>query len=104
MVTDKKTAAIEAVETLIQYKFKETELLWEALNTGPVASLGQLARPDGDGNKRLAVIGDSVLQLALAEDWYKGGTSRGMFCPFEAMLSSNSHHFQDTGLRRSSPR
>lgn len=101
MITDKKTAAIEAVETLIQYKFKETELLWEALNTGPVASPGQLARPNGDGNKRLAVIGDSVLQLALAEDWYKGGTSRGMFVPLKPCLFPTHIIFQDTGLRKS---
>ena len=30
-----------------------------------------------NGNKRLAVIGATVLQLLLAEKWYSGGTARG---------------------------
>jgi len=75
MMSHEKTATIEAVESLIQYKFKDSALLWEALNTKPVVTPGLPVPPEG--NKRLAVIGDSVLQLALAEGWYKGNTSRG---------------------------
>ncbi len=75
MQSSQEAATIEAVESLIQYKFKDSALLWEALNTRPVITLG-LPVPL-EGSKRLAVIGDSVLQLALAEDWYKGNTSRG---------------------------
>lgn len=70
MISHQKEATIEAVESLIQYKFKDSELVWEALHTFTSSS---------DANKRLAVIGDSVLQLALAEEWYKGGTSRGEY-------------------------
>ena len=58
-------ATIEAVESIIQYNFKTSTLLWEALQT-------ELSR-----NKRLAIIGDAVLALALAEDWYHGVASRG---------------------------
>lgn len=75
MLSHQKAATIEAAESLIQYKFKDSALLWEALNTGPVLTPGLPVPPEG--NKRLAVIGDTVLQLALAEDWYRGGTSRG---------------------------
>lgn len=51
-----KIAAIEAVETLIQYKFNHSALLWEALQCP--------SSPDSthpNGNKRLAIIGDTVL-------------------------------------------
>lgn len=75
MLSPQKAATIEAVESLIQYKFKDSALLWEALNIKPVITPGLPVPPEG--NKRLAVIGDSVLQLALAEEWYKGDTSRG---------------------------
>ena len=71
MIQGQNHARIEAVESLIQYKFKNTALLLEALYVnGP-------GNAKHDGNKRLAVIGDSVLSLSLAEDWYKGNTSRG---------------------------
>ena len=60
-----EATTIEAVESIIQYKFKTATLLWEALQT-------ELSR-----NRRLAIIGDAVLALALAEDWYRGITSRG---------------------------
>ena len=59
---------IEAVETLVQYKFHDSALLWEALHT---------QGPTPDGNKRLAIVDDSVLALALSEDWYRGKTTRG---------------------------
>ena len=65
MTLSEDEVRIEAVESLIQYKFQETALLQEALHT------------DADRNKRLAIVGDSVLSLALAEDWYKGNTARG---------------------------
>lgn len=70
MLSGQAHAAIEAVESLIQYKFSNPDLLWEALNTTP-------------DRKRLAIIGDLVLSLALAEDWYKSGTNRGEFPCFE---------------------
>lgn len=60
-----KLTTIEAVETLIQYKFNHTALLWEALQcpSSPYAK-------HPNGNKRLAIIGNTVLQLSLAEDWF----------------------------------
>ena len=67
-----------AVQDIIGYQFTERLILWEAMQAA-----GSMVRSAGgrefvDGNKRLAVIGDTVLQLVLAERWYGDGTSRGI--------------------------
>lgn len=69
---------LEAVQDIIGYQFNERLILWEAMQAA-----GSMVRSAGDrefvdGNKRLAVIGDTVLQLVLAESWYGSGTSRGI--------------------------
>ncbi|CAD6592085.1 MAG: hypothetical protein ASARMPRED_005972 [Alectoria sarmentosa] len=66
-----KLDTIDAVESLIQYRFNHTALLWEALQCSGIIfdSEGQAVLPDG--NKRLAIIGETVLRLALADEWYK---------------------------------
>lgn len=68
-----KEAIIEAVETIIQYRFNHTALLWDALQC---PGSPNAAHPNG--NKRLAIIGDAVLLLGLAEDWFKGDETVGM--------------------------
>lgn len=72
-----KHPTIEAVETIIQYRFNHTALLWEALQCTGIAldSEGQAVPPGG--NKRLAIVGDAVLRLVLAEEWYKGSGTTG---------------------------
>lgn len=67
-----KITTIEAVESLIQYRFNHSALLWEALQC---PSSPHAKHPNG--NKRLAIIGDSVLQLSLAEDWFLGDDTIG---------------------------
>ncbi|KAI4215355.1 MAG: hypothetical protein LQ351_002255 [Letrouitia transgressa] len=69
-------------ESIIGYHFSDTFLLCEAfqaagsLMTLDFRFLGQRWFPEG--NKRLAIIGDTVLQLALAEAWYEGSETRGI--------------------------
>ncbi|RDW76038.1 hypothetical protein BP5796_06859 [Coleophoma crateriformis] len=58
-----KQSAITEVQTLLGYKFKRPELLWEAL----------VVRK----NLRLALVGDSVLKTELRTNWYfTGNTDR----------------------------
>lgn len=69
---------LDAVQDIIRYQFTERLILWEAMQAA-----GSMVRSAGgrefvDGNKRLAVIGDTVLQLVLAETWYGGSASRGI--------------------------
>lgn len=76
MATNKTKTTLQAVQGIIGYRFKERLLLWEAMQGvgSNVNSAGK--RAFVDSNKRLAVIGDTVLQLVIAEKWYGGGTTR----------------------------
>lgn len=70
-------AYVAGVEAIIGYHFTSPNQLWEALQAAgsPVRSIG--ARQIPDGNKRQAIIGDSVLKLALISRWYNGTDPRG---------------------------
>lgn len=84
-----KEATIEAVETIIQYKFNHSALLWEALQCP-----GSPDAKHPNGNKRLAIIGDTVLLLGLAEDWFKGdetiGMNDGISRPLDRVTTNNT--------------
>ncbi|KAL8941878.1 MAG: hypothetical protein Q9216_001988 [Gyalolechia sp. 2 TL-2023] len=68
--------AVPGVGAIIRYTFDDPYLVWEALSAaGSIISGGNRRFPDG--NKRLALLGDKVIQLALAEDWYNGEGTRG---------------------------
>ena len=84
-------STVRMAQIKIGYDFKNAPYLWEALQApGSIVRSGEI---DGagterhsvgfqrfpDGNRRLAVLGDAVLRLALVEDWYKGDTVRGVW-------------------------
>lgn len=75
MAANNMDTILQAVQNIIEYRFKEQLILWEAMQAAGsnVRSAGD--RKFLDGNKRLAVIGDTVLQLVLAEKWYSVGLS-----------------------------
>lgn len=80
---------VRQLQTRLDYKFRDVGLLWMAvqapgavLRSGEAVgdaterhSVGFVRIPDG--NRRLAILGDTVLKLALVEDWYEGSESRG---------------------------
>ncbi len=68
---------IREVENTIGYNFTDHLIVWEAMQAAGsgVFLVGNRRIPDG--NKRLAVLGDTILQLALLEEWYSGGEARG---------------------------
>lgn len=67
---------VNGVQGIIGYVFNDPYLVVEAVTAaGSRTSSGN--RQFADGNKRLAVLGDTVLQLALAQDWYDGNEPRG---------------------------
>lgn len=80
---------IAKLQKTIGYKFNDTRYLWEAvqapgaiLRSGEISGAGTVRHSTGfvrfpDGNRRLAIVGDTVLKLALVEDWYKGDEVRG---------------------------
>ena len=69
--------SVHGVEHIIGYQFNDPSMIWEALQAAgsPVLRIGN--RRLVEGNKRLAVLGDKVLDLALAEAWHEGNTARG---------------------------
>ncbi|KAL9018230.1 MAG: hypothetical protein Q9185_004444 [Variospora sp. 1 TL-2023] len=70
-LTAKMERAVTGIQEIIGYTFNDPGLVWEAVSAaGSFTSGGN--RHFADGNKRLAVLGDTVLQLALAEHWYEG--------------------------------
>jgi ribonuclease-3 len=63
--------SIPAMETIIGYTFNDKELLWRALHAAG-SLLGGF-----DGNKTMAMLGDSVLKLVLLDELITTGASRG---------------------------
>jgi dsRNA-specific ribonuclease len=59
----------ERVETIIDYRFTDRALLLDAM------TLPGLGWHD---NRRLAIVGDAVMDAAMAERWYLQGQGRGM--------------------------
>ena len=72
MAKEVAAAKEQACEAIIGYVFQDKKKLWEALQ---LTDAGQ--QPKTDGHKRIAVIGDRVLDLILAEEWYARGEPRG---------------------------
>ncbi|KAI4279892.1 MAG: hypothetical protein L6R35_006007 [Caloplaca aegaea] len=92
-LTAKKERAVTGIQEIIGYTFNDPALVWEAVSAaGSFTSGGN--RHFADGNKRLAVLGDTVLQLALAEHWYDGTGARakkasGVFDDIRQQVGSN---------------
>lgn len=84
-----KMSRIHGVEAIIGYQFTEYSRIWEALQAAgsPVQVIGN--RRIDVGNKRLAVLGDCVLDLALAEAWLQGTGPRGGFDIIRQSVANN---------------
>ncbi|KAL8742475.1 MAG: hypothetical protein Q9184_008251 [Pyrenodesmia sp. 2 TL-2023] len=79
-----------ACELLIGYQFKEPLLLWEALQAmGSAYDMPQMPRYD-DGNMRLAIVGDRVLDLLLALKWYPSWQPRVDYGKMRLKITSNN--------------
>lgn len=65
---------ITELEKIIEYTFKDKVKAWEAIQ---LPGNGFATRFIHNGNKRLAVVGDLVLDLIMSEEWYRSGLSEG---------------------------
>src|SRR5438034_6241264 len=63
-----------AIEAIIDYHFTDSQLLAEALQVTGTATSFAGHRPS---NRRLALLGDALLRLAILDEWYPKGTSIG---------------------------
>jgi dsRNA-specific ribonuclease len=62
---------MEEIEDQIGYHFESSNLLREALPPAGTAP--------SQGNKRLALVGDSILSASLLNQWYSDGKTTGTF-------------------------
>jgi ribonuclease-3 len=70
-------SANKDLETILQYEFRDSSLLDEAL---VAAGAGTSKSPDNarqHGNKALALIGDALLRLVIVDDGILAGASTG---------------------------
>jgi ribonuclease-3 len=65
------------VESILKYQFLNRDLLNEALLAAGGSASSKDIHGDVQGNKRLALLGDSVLQEAVLEPWYSSNESTG---------------------------
>jgi dsRNA-specific ribonuclease len=71
-------------QKILSYYFTDQHLCWEALQMAGNGITSSGPRHIGDGNKRLAILGDQVLGLVLSQDWYRGGAMLGMLSPLSS--------------------
>lgn len=57
-------------EKTIGYTFQQPMLLWQALQAAGSYNIEATKANYGGGDKRLAIVGDRILDLLLALEWY----------------------------------
>ena len=90
------------VESIIGYNFTDPLTLWEELQAAGSGNISAGTRRFPNGNKRLAVLGDTILRLVLVKDWYDGTDARGIpkFLPFTSLLSDSGTGRADEIMQR----
>ena len=78
MATAQISNVTQQVEVIINFNFSDPLILWEALQAAGFGSTSAGTRRFPDGNKRLAVLGDTILQLVLVSMWYDSPDVRGI--------------------------
>ncbi|ERF69526.1 hypothetical protein EPUS_01855 [Endocarpon pusillum Z07020] len=81
---------VDHCQEILKYQFKDRDLCWEALQMAGsgVRSAGSRSIPNG--NKRLAIVGDFVLDLILSKDWYDSGALEGTWDNIRQSVVSNA--------------
>ena len=65
------------IENLLDYHFSDHHLLEELLQAAGSSVSDPTVHGNRHGNKRLALLSDSVLSTVLLEQWYESGQSTG---------------------------
>ncbi|KAL9626755.1 MAG: hypothetical protein Q9164_007801, partial [Protoblastenia rupestris] len=76
MAVNIRTTKVRGLERVICYQFTGENSAWEALQAPGSTAFFSNGEGLHDGNKRLAVLGDTILRLALCDDWLKTGKSK----------------------------
>jgi ribonuclease-3 len=68
------------IESILKYEISSPDLLTEALLPPRASKSSKDIRGDTQGNRRLALLGDSVLQQAILEPWYTSSDENTSKC------------------------
>ena len=68
--------AEQAISAVTEYRFQDRSLLGEAFEAAGSGIRYMGNRTITDGNKRLAIVGDTVLKLVLVMEWFPSGQPR----------------------------
>ena len=71
--------AQRSIEIILQYSFSNHQLLDEALLAAGAPASSKDIEGEVHGNKRLALLGDSVLKEVILEPWYSSEKSTGWY-------------------------
>ena len=77
MATTQILNVTRGVERVIGHSFNDPLILWEALQAAGSSVRSAGSRRFPDGNKRLAILGDTILKLVLVSRWYDSADIRG---------------------------
>ena len=67
------------LERKLGHIFENPNLLWEALQAhgNGITQIGD--RKIVDGNKKLALLGDTCMKMTIFSDWFDSGASRSQY-------------------------
>ena len=95
------TITAHGLEGVIGYHFLDPLVLQEAVEAAGVLAFYAGGRSGADGNKRLALIGDAILRVALVEHGYDQRYPKGenKIWPLrESSLTQVTRHDSDSNL------
>ncbi|KAJ9213001.1 hypothetical protein DTO166G4_5331 [Paecilomyces variotii] len=100
------------LEDSIGYQFKDLDILKEGFVAAGASSAVKDTHVSLEGNKRLAFVGDAVLRLIVADEWFPSGTSTATANKLLEEYGSNdklsetakARRFQDYLIRNPSQR
>ena len=73
------SAKVQACEQILDSRFNDFTLCWEALQVAGSGVRRAGGRNIDKGNQRMAVLGDTVLKAALCEKWWASNESKGIY-------------------------
>ena len=74
-------ANLERVQTILGYRFRNPELLVEALTAAHRIELEDGAFQSYENNRRLAKVGEAAIKLVLTGSWYESNETLSVWYP-----------------------
>ena len=76
---------VQECQKILGYDFSNQHLCWEALQMAGNGILSAGQRQIPNGNKRLAILGEYVIDLVMSQEWYNGDSDEGKIFSFKTL-------------------